>query len=160
MYSPQISLEDLRPGPVILIGAFDNDWTLRLTGPLRYRFQRDADFNIASIRDEQNPARNDWKVDWRTPYLELIEDYALVSRVSDSTTGETVIVAADITKLPWRRASFSRALDSRKSRATLLATGSEKIFRLSLPLQGTRARLGVVPTGWHKGRLRRRHRIA
>jgi hypothetical protein len=98
VYSPQISLADLRQGPVILIGAFDNDWTLRLTGPLRYRFQRDAEFNIAGIRDDQNPSQTDWQVDWRTPYSQLTEDYALVSRVSDPTTGETVIVAAGITK--------------------------------------------------------------
>jgi hypothetical protein len=98
LYAPQISLADLRQGPVILIGAFDNDWTLRLTGPLRYRFQRDADINVTRIWDDQNPAQNEWKIDWRTPFMQLTEDYALVSRVSDPTTGETVIVAAGITK--------------------------------------------------------------
>jgi hypothetical protein len=98
LYAPQISLADLRQGPAILIGAFNNDWTLLLTGPLRYRFQRDAEFHITSIRDEQNPSRNDWKVDRRTPDLDLTEDYSIVSRVSDPTTGETVIVAAGITK--------------------------------------------------------------
>jgi hypothetical protein len=98
VYAPQISLADLRQGPAILIGAFNNDWTIRLAGPLRYSFQRDADFHVTSIRDEQNPGRNDWKVDRRTPELDLAEDYAIVSRVSDPTTGETVIVAAGITK--------------------------------------------------------------
>ena len=98
LYAPQISLADLRQGPAILIGAFNNDWTLRLAGPLRYSFQHDPDFHITSIRDEQNAGRNDWKVDRRTPDLDLAEDYAIVSRVSDPTTGETVIVAAGITK--------------------------------------------------------------
>jgi hypothetical protein len=98
LYAPLISLADLRQGPAILIGAFNNDWTLRLAGPLRYSFQRDAEFHITSIRDEQNPGRNDWKVDRRTPDLDLTEDYSIVSRVSDPTTGETVIVAAGITK--------------------------------------------------------------
>jgi hypothetical protein len=98
LYAPLISLADLRQGPAILIGAFNNDWTLRLAGPLRYNFQRDADYHITSIRDEQNPSRNDWKIDRRTPDLDLTEDYSIVSRVSDPTTGETVIVAAGITK--------------------------------------------------------------
>ena len=98
LYAPQISLADLRQGPAILIGAFNNDWTLRLAGPLRYSFQRDAEFHITSIRDEQNPGRNDWTVDRRTPDLDLTEDFSIVSRVSDPTTGETVIVAAGITK--------------------------------------------------------------
>jgi hypothetical protein len=98
LYAPQISLADLRQGPAILIGAFNNDWTIRLAGPLRYSFERDADFHITSIRDEQNPGRTDWKVDRRTPEMALTEDYSIVSRVSDPTTGETVIVAAGITK--------------------------------------------------------------
>ena len=37
-------------------------------------------------------------MDWRTPYLDLTDDYAIVSRVSDPTTDETVVVAAGITK--------------------------------------------------------------
>src|SRR5581483_2240420 len=98
VYAPQISLADLRQGPAILIGAFNNDWTLRLAGPLRYSFERDAEFHITGIRDEQNPGRNNWKVDRRIPDMDLTEDYSIVSRVSDPTTGETVIVAAGITK--------------------------------------------------------------
>jgi hypothetical protein len=31
-------LADLRDGPVVLIGAFNNAWTLRLTGELRFSF--------------------------------------------------------------------------------------------------------------------------
>ena len=30
------SLTDLRAGPSVFIGAFDNSWTLRLTSPLRF----------------------------------------------------------------------------------------------------------------------------
>ena len=32
------NLMDLRNGPTVFIGAFDNAWTLRLTAPLRYHF--------------------------------------------------------------------------------------------------------------------------
>ena len=98
LYSPQITLADMRQGPTILIGAFDNDWTLRLTGPLRYSFQWDATFNVSKIVDGQHPEFQDWTIDWRTPYLQLSEDYAIVSRVADPTTGEILIVVAGITK--------------------------------------------------------------
>ena len=37
---PPISLADLREGPVILIGAFNNEWTIRLTGDFESGFGR------------------------------------------------------------------------------------------------------------------------
>jgi hypothetical protein len=98
LYAPQVTLADLRQGPSILIGAFDNDWTIRLAGPLRYTFQWDEAFSKSSIRDSKNPNRSDWKVDWRRPYRELTKDYAIVSRVLDPTTGEFLIVVAGLTK--------------------------------------------------------------
>lgn len=97
-YGPQASLADLRQGPIVLIGAFVNDWTLRLTGSLRYHFDRDASLNFAFIRDRQNQGQANWMIDLQTPYVSLTEDYAIVSRVSDLTTGQIVIVAAGITK--------------------------------------------------------------
>jgi len=92
------TLADLTEGPAILIGAFDNDWTLRLTGPLRYRFEFDTPRGVSLIRDRQNPARSDWTVDWSMPYLQFSRDYAIVSRVLDRTTKQPVVVAAGITR--------------------------------------------------------------
>ena len=92
------TLADLTEGPAILIGAFDNDWTLRLTGPLRYRFEFDTVRQVSLIRDRQNPLRADWTVDWSVPYLQFGRDYAIVSRVLDRTTKQPVVVAAGITR--------------------------------------------------------------
>jgi hypothetical protein len=92
------TLADLTEGPAILIGAFDNDWTLRLTGPLRYRFEFDTVRQVSLIRDRQNPLRADWTVDWSMPYLQFGRDYAIVSRVLDRTTKQPVVVAAGITR--------------------------------------------------------------
>jgi hypothetical protein len=86
---------DLRDGPVVLVGAFDNDWTMRLTGPLRFSFERDHD--TFWIRDRQNPSRRDRAVDYRTPYLSLTEDYALISRTLDPTTARMVVVIGGLT---------------------------------------------------------------
>ncbi len=49
------TLENLRDGPVVLVGAFNNDWTMRLTGPMRFGFQRDKD--LFWISDHQHPER-------------------------------------------------------------------------------------------------------
>jgi len=88
------SLADLRDGPVVLIGAFNNDWTIRLTGPQRFSFEQTGD--VRWIKDHQNPTRKDWAVSLTTPYLKLTEDYALISRVLDPTTDRMVVVAAGL----------------------------------------------------------------
>jgi hypothetical protein len=88
------SLADLRDGPVVLVGAFNNDWTLRLTGPLRFRFQNQRP--LFWIVDRQNPNANSWKVDTSEPYLQVTDDYGIISRVRDPTTGRVVVVAAGL----------------------------------------------------------------
>ena len=86
---------DVRNGPVVLVGAFSNDWTMRLTGPMRFSFEREHD--TFWINDRQNPSRRDRAVNYRTPYLSLTEDYALISRTLDPTTGRMVVVAGGLT---------------------------------------------------------------
>jgi hypothetical protein len=86
---------DLRDGPVVFVGAFDNDWTMRLTGPMPFSFERDQD--TFWIKDRQNPSRRDRAVNYRTPYLSLTEDYALISRTLDPTTARMVVVIAGLT---------------------------------------------------------------
>ncbi len=89
------SFADLRDGPVVLVGAFDNNWTMRLMGPLRFNYERDRD--TFRIEDRQNPSRRDHTVNYATPYLQLTEDYALISRVLEPTTERMVVVAGGLT---------------------------------------------------------------
>jgi len=88
------SFADLREGPVVLIGGFNNDWTLRLMGPLRYSFKREG--SLFRIEDREKPDRHDWEVDYSKPYLSVSEDYALISRGADPTTGRVVVVVAGL----------------------------------------------------------------
>ncbi|HEY6390491.1 MAG TPA: hypothetical protein VIX89_04385 [Bryobacteraceae bacterium] len=90
------SFRDLRDGPVILIGAFNNNWTLRLSGPLRYSFGSDAGTHLSWIADRQNPSKRDWVVALRAPVSTVNEDYALISRFWDATTDQPVVIAAGI----------------------------------------------------------------
>ena len=89
------SFSDLRDGPVILIGGFNNDWTMRLMGPLRFNFERDGD--TFWIQDRQNPGRKTWAVNYSGPYLKLTEDYALISRALEPTTGRMVVAVGGLT---------------------------------------------------------------
>ena len=88
--------EDLRDGPAILIGAFNNDWTLKLNSQLRFRFQRESD-NIW-ISDQQNPGFREWLIDISQAYSSVARDYAIISRVQDPTTGRILVTAAGLTK--------------------------------------------------------------
>jgi hypothetical protein len=88
------SFADLRGGPVVLIGSYNNDWTIRLTGLQRFRFEQSGD--VRWIADRQNPARKDWAVNLTTPIPKLTEDYALISRLLDPTTDRMVVVVAGL----------------------------------------------------------------
>ena len=94
-----LSLTDLRGKPAILIGAFSNQWTLDLTGHLRFYFENDAKNSTGLVHDRQNPGKTDWKVvdPWTNPKTQ--SDYAIVSRVFDPTTEQMVVVVAGITHL-------------------------------------------------------------
>ncbi len=89
------SLADLRNSPVILIGAFNNDWTIRLAGPLRFGFARDGRFFW--ISDRTKPSDKSKGVSYDMPYLKLTEDYAVITRVHDPTTERMVVIAAGLT---------------------------------------------------------------
>ena len=90
------SLADLRDGPVVLVGAFNNYWTLRLTEPLRFRFEREG--HIYWIADRLHPDQRNWRVDTSVPYPELSEDFAIVSRSLDPTIGRIVVIAGGLTR--------------------------------------------------------------
>ncbi|MCX6632770.1 MAG: hypothetical protein NTW28_34655 [Candidatus Solibacter sp.] len=95
---------DMRNTPVVLIGAFDNPWTLRLTAQFRYTLVSEqipgdtgSEF-IDWIRDRQNPSRQEWSVNNDLPYLKLTDDYAIVARTIDPNTQHSVVVAAGLLK--------------------------------------------------------------
>jgi hypothetical protein len=57
------TLTDLRNGPTVFVGAFDNAWTLRLTKPLRFHFANNAEMTRFWIVDSNSPDRTDWLID-------------------------------------------------------------------------------------------------
>jgi hypothetical protein len=91
------TMDDLRRGPTVFVGAFDNAWTLRLTNPLRYHFANDADMTHLWIMDSTAPAKKQWMVD-RSVQLATnnYRDYAILARFTDTNTGKMEIVVAGI----------------------------------------------------------------
>jgi len=90
----ETSLSDLRDNPVVLVGAFTNEWNLRLNQPLRFNFERQGSWY--RIRDRQDLLHDKWAVDYDAPYLKLTADYALITRVIDPVSGRLVVAAGGL----------------------------------------------------------------
>ncbi|HUO59933.1 MAG TPA: hypothetical protein VMU24_04640 [Candidatus Acidoferrales bacterium] len=93
------TLTDLRQGPSVFIGAFDNNWTLRVTKSLRFHFANNPEMSKFWIEDRQDPTHNFWLVD-RNVQLETgtYKDYALVARFTDPDTDRPVVVVAGLAR--------------------------------------------------------------
>jgi hypothetical protein len=87
---------DLQKGPAILVGLMNNSWTERLVPQLRFTVEHPAPSRI-TIRDRNNPSNTAWSIDYSAPYLNVAKDYAIVLRMVDPKTEQTVVVAAGIT---------------------------------------------------------------
>ncbi len=89
---------ELSQGPVILIGAFNDAWTLLLNQQSRFSFDRDASANW--ISDRKNPSSRKWSVDSNkldsAGHHVYNEDYAIVSRILDPRTGNLVVTPAGL----------------------------------------------------------------
>jgi hypothetical protein len=86
--------DDLRNAPAVIIGAFSNQWTLKITSGLHFAFVEDS--GVFRIQ-EQGPAGRTWfdEIDPRTS--RVVGDYGLVTRLVNSATGQFVVAVAGIT---------------------------------------------------------------
>lgn len=91
------TLMDLRSGPTVFIGAYDNQWTLRLLKPLRFHFVNDPSMTHFGIVDSTSKTPTTWIVD-RSQQIATnnYRDYAIVARFTDPTTGKLAVIAAGV----------------------------------------------------------------
>ncbi len=94
-----LSFADLRTYPTVLIGAFSNRWTLQLNRDLRFHFDESTG---EQILDRQHPGTA-WKLERDGKGRELV-DYAVVTRLLHSETGQVVVEASGITQYGCRAA--------------------------------------------------------
>ena len=92
------SFADLRDTPAVLIGAFDNPWTLRTGGQLRFTFTKDSEHDTGMVHDSQHPDKSDWRLSQYWPNWDIPIDYAIVTRMVDTTSDRPVIIAAGLTQ--------------------------------------------------------------
>jgi hypothetical protein len=89
------TLADLQQGPNILIGGLDNGWTLRALSQLRYRFAGN-DREQYWITDAKNPSSRSMQLDLNADYPAVKQDYAIIARVHDQSTGQIQMIVAGI----------------------------------------------------------------
>jgi hypothetical protein len=117
---------DLQNGPTILVGLLNNNWTERLLPKLRFTVEEPAP-NKYMIRDRKNASNNDWSIDYSEPYLDVPKDYALVTRMVDPKTGQTVVVVAGVSVFGTSAAAdFLTDGDELKKLAAVAPPGWEK----------------------------------
>jgi hypothetical protein len=123
----EANLTDLRSRPMILIGATNNAWTMRLLDQLRYRFTAGPK---SQIQDTKNPGNTDWLIDFSKPFPSITTDYAIFARFHDTITDGPVMVIAGIG--PY---------------------GTEAASEFAASPQYLQENLKKLPPGWENGNL-------
>jgi hypothetical protein len=90
----QTPFNELRESPFVLIGAYDNIWTMRITQDLPFGFETDN--QVRKLVDRKSAQPRFWTLEWQVPYTKLAKDYAIVARIHDNVTGQPVIILAGI----------------------------------------------------------------
>ena len=93
-----VAFGDLGQSPTVLIGAFNNSLTMELTGDLPFIFDRGL--TIRNQADKGNV--------WSPSYSQdgaIVTDYAIVTRMPHSRTGQALITIAGITQNGTRAAA-------------------------------------------------------
>ena len=139
----EATFADLQRGPAVLIGLANNDWTERLVGKLRFTLEHRPPGKLI-LRDSNDPAREDWSVDYRMPYLSVTRDYALVVRVLDPNTEQMVVTAAGLSAFGTLAAGEFLTMpdEFRKIQAVAPRGWQQKNFELILSTEVIRGKIG------------------
>jgi hypothetical protein len=92
-FGSDLSFGDLRNSSAVLVGAFNNSWTLNMTGNLRFVYES-GDSPQMHVQDKFDTSRS-----WWPKFLgeRDSDDYAIVSRILDSETGSSLVIIAGLT---------------------------------------------------------------
>jgi hypothetical protein len=86
------SFDDLRDAPGVIVGAFNNKWTMQLTSHLHFVFAKE---NGQLLIREKAPGGRVWRRQIGVNEKPTV-DFAIVGRLLDSTTGQFTVAIAGI----------------------------------------------------------------
>lgn len=124
------TLADLGGNPVVLFGGITNEWVVRLGSELHYRIRSESEYGVRWIEDSNNPASRAWAVDMSAPYEQVPDDYALISRVLDQSTGRWWIGMSGLTGI-----------------------GTTAAYQLTMDPKAMSALSSELPKGWESKNL-------
>lgn len=88
------SYEDLRNSPAVIVGAFNNKWTMQIAPNLHFSLtEQNGRYSI----HEQIPGGRTWRTEGGSPTHTTDDDYAILARLLDSKTGQFTVIAAGLT---------------------------------------------------------------
>ena len=94
----QASFSDFQRMPAVLIGAFNDEWTLRLMENMRFQFRREG--SSRWIEDRDRPESRAWSINLGDGdaggYLSIVQDYGVISRVMNPRTGRISVIVAGL----------------------------------------------------------------
>jgi hypothetical protein len=122
----QYSFADLRNSPAVVVGAFNNRWTMQMTSNLHFAFVEE---NGEPMIREQGPAGRAWHAKFG-PHGEVMEDFGIVTRLLNSKTGQFVV-----------------------STAGTLATGTQAAGEFVSSSEYLEEALRTIPSDWAKKNL-------
>lgn len=121
----ETSFADLRQGPTVLLGGFDNPWTIRALNTTRFTLKRDG-HGLGWIEDRLHPENRNWVVDFHQQYAKLTQDYAIVARFHNPETQQPVLIIAGVGGSGSQAAS---EFLTESEKAGALSNGNEKRSR-------------------------------
>jgi hypothetical protein len=89
------SFEDLRNFSSVVIGAYDNRWTMEMASNLHFVFQWDHEVQEFPQLKENIPGGRVWAAEVG-PHYSYSVDYGVVTRLMDSNTGQLLISTAGL----------------------------------------------------------------
>jgi hypothetical protein len=89
--APTTPLSELREHPVILLGGYNNQWAMRMLESQPFQFTPEP---VESIAERGHPEVR-WSRDRSVPYSSA-DDFAIVARFRDASTGNWVVALAGL----------------------------------------------------------------
>jgi hypothetical protein len=125
---------DLHRAPAVIIGGGPmSPWTMRLGSNLRFQFQEGEGGAVHWVVDRNNPSDRNWRVDLRLPYDEVDNDFALITRQLNPSTGQW-----------WVGIGGTTNLSTDAAEQMLLDQAAMKILDAQLPKGWERKNLQIV----------------
>jgi hypothetical protein len=146
------TITDLKEGPTVFIGPLSDPWSLRATSQMRFSFRSDESGTVRWIADRQNPEQKEWKYDTEIPGRAESDDYALISRLLDPTSGTVTLVAGGLKDYGTRAAgefltdpSQFEALAKKLGRGDLARQNIQLVIKIRV-INGAPGRAQILAT--------------